>query len=73
MTAPPIDLFVVNDPAPSPQTRRERVAEIREACDLTVGMVIAMGGSPATAYITAADLAYGLEDPDRRPKRWPHL
>lgn len=64
MTGAPI--VVVESPKPS---RRERVAEIREVCDAIVLMVIAMGGSPATAYRVASDLAFGLEDPERQP-RW---
>ena len=64
MTGAPI--VVVESPKPS---RRERVAEIRDACDAIVLMTIAMGGSPATAYRIASELAFGLEDPALRP-RW---
>lgn len=68
MTGPPIDLLVVGEPK---QSRRDRVAEIKRACDLIVDLTIVFGGSPATAYLVAAELAYALEDPDRRPRRWP--
>lgn len=55
------------------EQRKQRVAEIKEVCDLAANLTLAMGGSPATAYIVAAELAYGLEDPAFRPRRWVRL
>lgn len=52
------------------EERQKRVAVIRQACDAIVDLTIMFGGSPATAYQVAAELAYGLEDPDRRPRRF---
>lgn len=69
MTAPP-NVVVIEVPAPA-QTRAARVREIRDACDAIVATTILLGGSPATAYLAAAQLAYGLEEPERCPRRWP--
>jgi hypothetical protein len=44
-------------------------AAARTICDMT----LLAGASPATAFLVAAELAYGLEDPELRPRRWVRL
>lgn len=47
------------------------VTERREVLDSVVAAVTTLGGACSTAYLAAAELAYGLESPAERPRRWP--
>lgn len=46
-------------------------AERRQVLDAVVTMVTTLGGACSTAYLAAAELAYGLEEPTERPRRFP--
>lgn len=48
-----------------------RLPERRGVLDAVVTMVTTLGGACSTAYLVAAELAFGLESPAERPRRWP--
>ena len=60
-----------------PGTERQRtwpemhVNERRQVLDAVVTMVTTMGGACSTAYLVAAEMAYGMEAPAERPRRFP--